>query len=202
MSSNEYQVFTWGPHLYKGRLPKSTMDELAIRINNSHEFCNSTLASDIKDVRSLTQEDCNWLSMSLSESISNYFGSIGNRSATNASVHVPNYNGIVLSSAWVNRQKPNEANPQHCHSGDISFSTYVSIPDELKKEQSEYAGNSIGPGGVVFKYGESNKFNAHVASFTPEEGDIFMFPSYLYHWVIPFKSDCTRISVAGNFVLY
>jgi hypothetical protein len=26
-----------------------------------------------------------------------------------------------------------------------------------------------------------------------------MFPSWLKHWVAPFKSDCLRISVSGNF---
>ena len=35
-------------------------------------------------------------------------------------------------------------------------------------------------------------------SFFPEEGDIFIFPAWLKHWVAPFKSDVTRISVSGN----
>ena len=32
----------------------------------------------------------------------------------------------------------------------------------------------------------------------PEEGDMFVFPAWLKHWVSPFKSNCTRISVSGN----
>ena len=28
---------------------------------------------------------------------------------------------------------------------------------------------------------------------------MFIFPAWLKHWVAPFKSDCTRISVSGNF---
>jgi len=27
---------------------------------------------------------------------------------------------------------------------------------------------------------------------------MFIFPAWLKHWVSPFKSDCTRISVSGN----
>ena len=27
---------------------------------------------------------------------------------------------------------------------------------------------------------------------------MFIFPAELKHWVFPFKSDCTRISVSGN----
>ena len=35
-------------------------------------------------------------------------------------------------------------------------------------------------------------------SHFPEEGDMFVFPAWLKHWVSPFKSDCVRISVSGN----
>ena len=35
-------------------------------------------------------------------------------------------------------------------------------------------------------------------SYFPEEGDMFIFPAWLKHWVSPFKSDCVRISVSGN----
>ena len=27
---------------------------------------------------------------------------------------------------------------------------------------------------------------------------MFIFPASLKHWVFPFKSDCTRVSVSGN----
>ena len=27
---------------------------------------------------------------------------------------------------------------------------------------------------------------------------MFIFPAGLKHWVFPFKSDCTRVSVSGN----
>ena len=32
----------------------------------------------------------------------------------------------------------------------------------------------------------------------PQPGDFFMFPALLQHWVCPFKSKVTRISVSGN----
>ena len=35
--------------------------------------------------------------------------------------------------------------------------------------------------------------------FTPNTGDIFIFPAWLQHMVIPFKTpDVERISVSGN----
>ena len=35
-------------------------------------------------------------------------------------------------------------------------------------------------------------------SHFPEEGDMFIFPAWLKHWVSPFHSDCVRVSVSGN----
>ena len=33
----------------------------------------------------------------------------------------------------------------------------------------------------------------------PEAGDFFIFPTRLCHWVFPFQSKATRVSVSGNF---
>jgi hypothetical protein len=32
----------------------------------------------------------------------------------------------------------------------------------------------------------------------PKEGDMFIFPAWMKHYVAPFYSDVTRISVSGN----
>jgi|TARA_E500000318_G_scaffold21894_1_gene22255 hypothetical protein len=104
----------------------------------------------------------------------------------------------ILSALWINYQKANEFNPPHDHDGKLSFVTYLSIPEELKKEHKEYVGKSCGPGGIQFIYGDGPRDCVTYQSFFPEEGDMFIFPAWLKHWVAPFKSDCTRISVSGN----
>ena len=53
-------------------------------------------------------------------------------------------------------------------------------------------------GGLTFIYGEGPRSYISHHSFVPEEGDMFIFPATLKHWVFPFKSDCVRISVSGN----
>ena len=35
-------------------------------------------------------------------------------------------------------------------------------------------------------------------SIPPRTGEMYIFPALLQHWVCPFKSDVTRISVSGN----
>jgi hypothetical protein len=105
----------------------------------------------------------------------------------------------ILSALWINHQKPNEFNPPHDHDGKLSFVIYLSMPKELKKEHQEYQGKSCGPGGIQFIYGEGLRNSISYQSFLPEEGDMFIFPSWLKHWVAPYKSDVIRISVSGNF---
>ena len=104
----------------------------------------------------------------------------------------------IISALWINYQKANEFNPPHDHDGKLSFVTYLQIPDELKKEHAAYTGKSCGPGGIQFIYGDGPRDCITYQSFFPEEGDMFIFPAWLKHWVAPYRSDCTRISVSGN----
>ena len=105
----------------------------------------------------------------------------------------------ILSALWINHQKQHEYNPPHDHDGKLSFVIYLQIPEELKKEQKEYKGKSCGPGGIQFLYGDGPRDCVTYQSFFPQEGEIYIFPAWLKHWVAPYKSDCTRISVSGNF---
>ena len=72
------------------------------------------------------------------------------------------------------------------------------MPKELIEERKKYKGRSAGPGGLTFIDGEGPRSYISQHSFFPEEGDMFIFPASLKHWVFPFKSDCVRISVSGN----
>ena len=105
----------------------------------------------------------------------------------------------VLSALWINYQRPNDFNPPHDHDGKLSFVIYLDIPDKLKEEQSVYKGKSCGPGGIQFIYGNGPRDAITYMSFFPQAGDMFIFPAWLKHWVAPYRSDCTRISVSGNF---
>lgn len=109
-----------------------------------------------------------------------------------ANKYLPEF-GYNLSSCWVNFQKQYEWNPPHRHNSDISFIIYLSIPEELENEDGQFSGK------ISFTYGEPQKFNRFEhGPFLPKEKEIYIFPSWLTHQVYPFKSDVTRISVAGN----
>ena len=104
----------------------------------------------------------------------------------------------ILNSLWVNYMKKNEYNPPHDHSDFLSFVIFLKVPKEITKEQEEFVGNSAGPGSLSFLYGEGNRQSITYQSVKPQERDIFIFPAWIKHYVAPFYSDVTRISVSGN----
>ena len=104
----------------------------------------------------------------------------------------------ILNSLWVNYMKKGEYNPPHDHSDYLSFVIFLKVPEEITKEQDEFVGNSAGSGSLSFLYGEGNRQSITYQSVKPKERDIFIFPAWIKHYVAPFYSDVTRISVSGN----
>ena len=104
---------------------------------------------------------------------------------------------------WVNHMTAGDFNPPHIHHGDITFVLFVDVPKVIQKENIKYSGSSLGPGALSFNWGTneiaSKRDCINSVNVMPETGDFFIFPTMLTHWVFPFKSNATRISVSGNF---
>jgi len=114
---------------------------------------------------------------------------------------------IVLDRCWVNFQKKHEFNPNHNHSGVMSFVIWIDIPytvDEEKIAGPGKYGNLNVAGQFEFQYINSI---GTVSSYIIEtdksyNNKMILFPSKMIHCVYPFySSDEFRISVSGNFNL-
>ena len=104
-------------------------------------------------------------------------------------------------SVWVNYMKAGEFNPPHTHANcRFSSVVFLKFPKKILEENQKHQAASRGPGAIEFMYGEKILDNINSYPVLPKEGDMFIFPSFVNHFVYPFKSkNVTRISIAANF---
>jgi|TARA_Y100000289_G_C3880044_1_gene128161 hypothetical protein len=188
-------VYNWGPCVVRVKVKDSFRKLLLSESNNNTKDFRDKLAGIIENETGYNESSKQKILPMLSQYLGVYDQAYQNY-VSKPYEKKPEY---VLSSLWINYQKPNEFNPPHDHDGRVSFVIYCQIPDELKEENKKYIGKSCGPGGIQFVYGNGPRDCVTTMSFFPEEGDMFLFPSWLKHWVAPYKSDCLRVSVSGNF---
>ena len=187
-------TFNWGPCVTKFKIKPDFAKQLLDEAEKNKEDFIPRLAGQIKKETGYSDES----KQRLLPTISQYLGVYDQayeRYTNKAYEKRPHY---LLTALLINYQKKHEFNPPHDHDGKLSFVIYLQIPEELKKENAAYKGKSCGPGGIQFVYGDGPKDCISYMSYFPEELDMFIFPAWLKHWVSPFKSDCTRISVSGN----
>tara|TARA_R100001591_G_C4298972_1_gene169795 strand:+ start:138 stop:794 length:657 start_codon:yes stop_codon:yes gene_type:complete len=188
-------IFNWGPCVVKLKVKDEFKKLLLDEAKKNSEDYSSKLAGILDKETGYSPESKNKILPFLSQYIGVYDQAY-QRYVNKPYDKMPEY---VLSALWINYQRPNDFNPPHDHDGKLSFVIYCSMPKELKKEHEEFKGRSCGPGGIQFIYGNGPRDAITYMSFLPDEGDMFIFPAWLKHWVAPYKSDCTRITVSGNF---
>ena len=190
-----YNVLHWGPCVVHTKIPSETVELFLKEAKASTEDATSTLAGILN--KEVTLRDKDKFKKFFEQYFSLYNHALSTWILDLAVTHeiTPKYH---LNKLWCNFQRPHDFNPPHSHGGALSFVIYLQIPEELKKENAAFKGLSAGPGGVTFIYGDAEINSIGHHSVFPQEGDMFIFPAWLKHWVYPFKSDCTRISVSGN----
>lgn len=114
---------------------------------------------------------------------------------------------IVIDRCWVNFQKKHEFNPNHNHSGILSFVIWIDIPytaeEERQASPGKYGNLNIS-GQFEFQY--INSLGQVSSYLIPTDrsyrNKMILFPASMIHCVYPFySSNDYRISVAGNFKL-
>ena len=190
----QVNTMNWGPCVVQLKVLDNFKNILLDEIKKSKDDYRHKLAGQIEKEIGYTQESRDKIIPHLSPYLGIYdecFQRYQNKKYDKK----PEY---ALTALWCNFQKQNEFNPPHDHDGKLSFVIYLSVPESLKKENEAYNGKSCGPGGIQFLYGEGIRDCITYMSYFPKDGDMFIFPAWLKHWVSPYKSDCVRVSVSGN----
>jgi len=188
----DYNFYYWGPLLFKIKIQPEDLKKCADLCSKQSSLVNDTLAGAIKHEHYVSPN-------AFVKIITPYLNSFGHayQNWYGKTIHQTN-----ILMAWVNFMRAGEFNPPHTHPDcDLSSVLFIKIPEALKEECKKFTGTGSGPGTLSFTYGE---FQPHIISnrfFFPEEGDLFIFPATLTHFVTPFMSEGERISMSANFSL-
>ena len=193
-SSITYNLVYWGPILFKIKLQSQDLKECTNLCSKKGSPINETLAGVIKHEHYVSPSQYNkiitpYLGNPFRQAYSHWYG-------------MPFTKNITMTKAWVNFMVAGEFNPPHIHKHcDFSSVLFVKVPEQLKEERKKFEGTGAGPGSISFTYGEAQPHSLNYRSFPPEEGDLYIFPATLTHFVSPFISEGERVSISANFNL-
>ena len=197
MKNVEYGHVNWGPYLFRTVLPDYIIKRLlkdGDKLREEDNY-NHKLAGHLKNQFLFKKETQNWFYKEINPILNAY-----------REGHC-NYHGIEnrpmelkYDDLWINYMKSGDFNPLHTHGGDYSFVIFLDVPKKLAKEQEDYQGTSAKPGALMFEFTQQARprWATTGSIIKPQTGDFYMFPAMLQHWVCPFKSKVTRVSVSGN----
>jgi uncharacterized protein (TIGR02466 family) len=189
-----YSFYYWGPLLCKIKVSKEDTNKIyALCKKNKTKDWRKKLAGAIDEEYLINTETyfkiLHKYFLEFEEAFKNWYGL--------------KIKEITAISAWVNFMKKGEYNPPHVHANcDLSSVLYIKVPEKLKEENNKYVGTSAGAGSIIFQYGETVLGAISEKKFFPEEGDLYIFPHTLRHYVVSFKSDIERVSVAANYKIF
>ena len=191
----DYSHLNWGPFVMKTIMPNYIIKKLLTEGKKLKQSYNYSLAGHLDHQYLYTPEIQRWFYTEINPIIQAYRNG-------HCKFHRLEDKQVELNAddLWVNFMKPGDFNPKHTHGGDYSFVLFLDVPKQLKKEQKEFKGTSAEPGTLLFEFTQQARprYATTGTAVTPNTRDFFMFPAMLQHWVAPFKSKVTRISVSGN----
>jgi len=191
-----YRHYNFGPFLFRSKLPDKILQELISEGLKSQESYNDQLAGHLDHQFLYPADYQNKFYSQFLPYLNAYRMGHCKFHGLDSSIPVE----IKPVDLWVNFMKAGDFNPMHTHSYDLSFVIFASVPNEIHQEADQYVGTANVPGSITFNYTQQAKPKWATTSVThlPETGELFIFPALLQHWVAPFKSDVTRISISGN----
>ena len=190
--SSSYNFYYWGPLLFKIKIQPTELKKCAKLCSKKSSLVSDTLAGSIKHEHYVSSNAF----IKIMDPYLNIFGE------AYQNWYGKNITKTNILMTWVNFMRAGEFNPPHTHPNcDLSSVLFIKIPEALKEEHKKFTGTGPGPGSLSFTYGEVQPHGISTRVFFPEEGDLFIFPATLTHFVTPFMSEGERISMSANFKL-
>ena len=180
--------YTWGPYLWRTTIASDTVGVILNRANGIRGDKSATpmLPFNFDDQWHFPSKDIDWFWGIFRPHLKKYLLSYSRHNQ----LPVPTEDDIwEFDHIWVYYYKEHDMTALHNHVGDLSIVLYLQIPTYTDK----VLGTAPEPGSITFCWGDDKK------TFVPKVGELFIFPSGLYHMVMPHKTEgVERVSLSAN----
>ena len=200
---NKDQCFIapFGPTMGYFKMPNEMVEYLNNSIDKKLDDFSDYLVGKVSQELHFDKEIRHYVSSKLLSFIVDYHEFTKNRNSMGElSLDKSKTPSLDITAAWFVRQFENEYNPMHVHSNcTLSCVGYLKLPEGIDEEWKEdYKDHYPANGLIEFMFGENQSLRSDNLKFKPVVGKMLVFPSWLRHFVYPFKSEGERRSMSFN----
>lgn len=195
------EFFTpFGPLMGYCRLPDPLMQELNQAIGRDLEDHSGQLVGKVREELRFDKALIDLAAAHLGQTLIEYHIRASHRGAFGAYDHRQKQYELNIMGGWFVRQFAGDYNPLHIHTGAaISCVGYLSLPPGIEAEwEEDYRDHHPSHGHLQFAHGTDVHYSVSNFMIKPRVGDFYIFPSYMFHCVYPFKSEGERRSFSMN----
>ena len=197
----EREFFTpFGPMMAYCRMPAPFVSELNAAMNRSLEDHSSHLVGKVREELRFDKPLIDMAAAALGQTFIEYHVRASHRGAFGDYDHRSKQFELNIAGGWFVRQFEGDYNPMHIHTGAaLSCVGYLKLPDGIEAEwEEDYRDHHPSHGHLQFAHGTDTHYSVSNFMIKPRVGDFWIFPSYMFHCVYPFRTQGERRSFSMN----
>ena len=197
----EKDFFTpFGPMMGYFRMPEHFVEALNAALSRELVDHSGQLVGKVRAELRFDQALIDMAAAALGQTIIEYHVRASRRGSFGAYDHRTKRYDLNIMGGWFVRQYAGEYNPLHIHTGAaLSCVGYLKLPPGIEAEwEEDYRDHHPSHGHLQFVHGTDTHYSVSNFMVKPRVGDFWIFPSYMFHCVYPFRSDGERRSFSMN----
>ena len=199
--TGEKDFFTpFGPMLGFYRMPPALVDQFNAAMSDRLEDHSGQLVGKVRQELRFDKPLIDLAAAGLGQMLIEYHIRASHRGAFGDYDHRNRQYELSIMGGWFVRQYAHEYNPLHIHTGcALSCVGYLKLPPGIEAEwEEDYRDHHPSHGHLQFAHGTDTHYSVSNFMVKPRVGDFYIFPSYMFHCVYPFRSEGERRSFSLN----
>lgn len=173
--------------IYTTRIPLSTSLEFVRSVPHSRVEADNGYASD--DQHLLDAPELKYLKKQIMIHVNKFM----------ADMRVPPEVEFYITCSWSMLHDKGDYSGEHYHQNSlISGIVYLNVDEQSGSVVFKRDWQTLFPNAVSPEFNAFNAYNCDTVGFTPKNGELYLFPSFLKHNVTASESDIDRRCIAFN----